>query len=481
MKMRFAALLALLLPFPLAAQNVVQAPVVAPVAAPISVVPAGSILPVGPLSTTLSGASLIPNALTPTLALPSALALPKVAVQTQIAPVRAENGQRAVAAVQAAPSANLQTIQQAQTQAQTVEKIQTLTQQVNKALELPGNRENAASEASRDSAEKSFSALRGEKLISAGDAPAAAVEAAAGAPATLLDVAGAARAENSRRAASLLKEAKALVYAQFQGFPHLGGRGRFARGSLDGVLEKAKTLTGRSAVYLEAPTAAGKSTLAESLKGILGERIKVFPVDNYFKSWDRVPKGPDGQLDFDQPGSLDLDLVARDIKTLLAGGRIELPAYDMATGKVTPKSGQFLQLGARDVLIVDSIYASHEKLLKASEGRQSLNVFLYAPASVRLARRLKRDIVQRGIPAERNLNKWPTILLDEKQFIMPLMGQADFVLDLMSEEELRQLPAAYAQLLADEWAARGKTPETTRLFLSRIKASLEADKALARR
>ena len=50
-----------------------------------------------------------------------------------------------------------------------------------------------------------------------------------------------------------------------------------------------------------------------------------------------------------------------------------------------------------DVVVVDSIYASHEAFLKAAEGRRSLNVYLTAPTAVRLARRLKRDRVERGL------------------------------------------------------------------------------------
>jgi adenylate kinase len=241
------------------------------------------------------------------------------------------------------------------------------------------------------------------------------------------------------------------------------------------ALEAARNLPGRSVVFLEAPTAAGKSTLAEGLKTTLGERIKVFPVDRYFKPKAEVPVGPDGQPDFDRPESLYLDRVADDIRTLLAGGRVELPLNDMALQTTRFDSGEYLTLGADEVLIVDSIYASHDKLIQAAEGAKTLNVYLDAPAVIRLARRLRRDRMERGISAETNLKRWPVILQDEAEFILPLKRRADFVVNLIGSEEIGKLADTYGDVLAAEWAAIGEDPALTARFLEGIRSSLLAD------
>ncbi|MCM2304126.1 MAG: nucleoside monophosphate kinase, partial [Elusimicrobia bacterium] len=241
------------------------------------------------------------------------------------------------------------------------------------------------------------------------------------------------------------------------------------------ALEAARSLPGRSVVFLEAPTAAGKSTLAEGLKATLGSRIKVFPVDRYFKPKSEVPLGPDGQPDFDRPESLYLDRVAADIRTMLAGGRVELPLNDMATSTTRFDSGEYLALGADEVLIVDSIYASHDKLLKAAEGASTLNVYLDAPAVIRLARRLRRDRLERGISAETNLQRWPVILRNEAEFILPLKRRADYVVNLIGSEEIGKLADTYGDVLAAEWAAKGEDPALTARFLEGIRSSLLAD------
>ncbi|MEK7234919.1 MAG: hypothetical protein AAB268_13975 [Elusimicrobiota bacterium] len=241
------------------------------------------------------------------------------------------------------------------------------------------------------------------------------------------------------------------------------------------ALQRAKALPGRSVVFLEAPTAAGKSTLAEGLHTSLGPRIKVFPVDRYFKPRKEVPVGPDGQPDFDRPESLYLDRVAADMRTLLAGGRVELPLNDMVTQTTRFDSGEFMVLGGDEVLIVDSIYALHAKLISAAKGRRTLNLYLHAPAVVRLARRLSRDRRERGISADTNLSRWPVILQDEIKFILPLKRRAHLVVNLISAPEIEKLLYIYGSVLAAEWAAHGEDPALTARFLEGIRSSLAAD------
>jgi uridine kinase len=135
-----------------------------------------------------------------------------------------------------------------------------------------------------------------------------------------------------------------------------------------------------------------------------------------------------------------------------------------------------MELKADEVLVVDSIFASHPTLRAAAEGRPSLDVYLDAPAVVRLVRRLARDKVARGKPVLDNLRGWARILADEKAYIKPLAADADLVLNLVGAEELAGLKAAYAKLLAEEG-----DPAVARLMADMIRASLEADGAVPSR
>lgn len=329
------------------------------------------------------------------------------------------------------------------------QQIRQTAASVNEGLQLPGMRESAGFEASREAGAQVFDRLRGEASpVASGD--------------------------------GLLAEARDFLADLFAGKEYMAHKGRDAQGQLARLRERAAALPGRSIIYLEAPTAAGKSTLADNLKSALGQRVKVFPVDDYYKALAEAPQGKDGLPDFDRPEALHLGRAAADIQALLEGKRIELPRYDMRAGTFLPQSGNYMQLGPDEVLIVDSIYAAHDRFVRAGIGHRSLNVYLHAPAAVRLARRLSRDRTQRGVSVERNLRSWPHILEDEKHFILPLRARADMVLNLVEESELARLPETYAVLLAQEWAAEGRSGATAGLLRCDIAASLRADAGAAR-
>jgi uridine kinase len=279
----------------------------------------------------------------------------------------------------------------------------------------------------------------------------------------------------------LVAQARTEIAPHFTDGLHLT-RSQAAEGAAEvtrQAVERARRLPGRSVIFLQAPTAAGKSTLARELSGALGSRMRLFHVDRYFHNLAEMPRGQDGNPDFDQPTSLQLDRAGRDVKTLLSGGTIELPQYDWKSVTSRSDTGEFMALAPEDILVIDSIYASHDSLLASAAGHAALNIFIDAPTIVRLKRRLKRDRVERSLPVAANLGWWGNILHDEAAFVHPLRRYADLVLGSFSPEELRSLPEEFARLLADEWAAGGKDPSLTENLKRRISQSLEADRGHA--
>ena len=56
-------------------------------------------------------------------------------------------------------------------------------------------------------------------------------------------------------------------------------------------------------------------------------------LDNYYLNRVDTPKDENGEYDFECLEALDLELLDRDLNTLLCGGQIELPYYNFKTGK----------------------------------------------------------------------------------------------------------------------------------------------------
>ena len=93
-------------------------------------------------------------------------------------------------------------------------------------------------------------------------------------------------------------------------------------------------------------------------------------------------------------------------------------------------------------------------------------MFLHAPATLRLLRRLRRDRVERGVSLEKNLSLWGNLLDDEERFVWPYAAEADLVLDSFADAELAATPDLYAELLADEPELRA-APQAPRRRVAR--------------
>lgn len=248
--------------------------------------------------------------------------------------------------------------------------------------------------------------------------------------------------------------------------------GKDADATLAELTARVKALGGRGVLFLQGPSASGKSTLVKTLEGALPGRLRVLEIDRYFKQLREIPKDASGKPDYDRPDALYLDRAAAHMRTLLAGGTIELPERDWPAAATRFKTGNFMTLGPDDILVVDSIFAAHPTLRAAAEGRPSLVAAVDAPAIARLARRLRRDKAARGRSLGDNLSGWELILDNEREHMLPLSRAAELRVNLVSEKELAGLRAAYAGLLAEEGLLSRR--RVARLMSANIRASLAA-------
>jgi uridine kinase len=140
---------------------------------------------------------------------------------------------------------------------------------------------------------------------------------------------------------------------------------------------------------------AGKTTLTHRLVTELGaDETCVLGFDAYYRDLSHLPFAERSRQNYDHPDSLDHELFAHHLDQLRIGRDIEVPVYDFATHTVT---GRFTRLEARPTVLVEGIL-----LLTFAEiaERLDLTVFLDISEEIRLARRVRRDVVERGRDAD---------------------------------------------------------------------------------
>lgn len=140
---------------------------------------------------------------------------------------------------------------------------------------------------------------------------------------------------------------------------------------------------------------AGKTTLAVELIRRLGpDRVSVLGFDAYYRDLSHMSMRERMQVNYDHPDSLDNELFAQHLAQLREGRSIEVPEYDFATHT---RTGASIRVEARDIVIVEGI------LLFCFPGIHDLldhAVFIDVPEEIRLERRVRRDVAERGRDAD---------------------------------------------------------------------------------
>ena len=168
----------------------------------------------------------------------------------------------------------------------------------------------------------------------------------------------------------------------------------------------------------------GKTTLAWGLEDRLGADVSVLWFDEYYH--DQVHLTPDERalVNYDHPDSLDVDLLVSHLDGLLAGRPAEVPVYDFTTHT---RTGTTRRVDPRPVIVVDGILVL---AFPAIRERLDVSVFVEAPAEVRLARRLDRDVRERGRTPESVRTQFAaTVAPMHDAFVSPCRDLADLTLD----------------------------------------------------
>ena len=169
---------------------------------------------------------------------------------------------------------------------------------------------------------------------------------------------------------------------------------------------------------------AGKTTLVNGLVGSLPDGATVLSFDEYYHDLAHLSPGERAVVNFDHPDSLDDDLLLSHLDGLLAGRPADVPVYDFATHT---RTGRSRRVDPRPVVIVDGILVL---AFPAIRERLHLSVFVDAPAEVRLARRLDRDVRERGRTPEGVRAQFAaTVAPMHEAHVLPCRDLADLTLD----------------------------------------------------
>ncbi len=137
-------------------------------------------------------------------------------------------------------------------------------------------------------------------------------------------------------------------------------------------------------------TGSGKTTLTHSLKDRFQDQVQVIYHDNYYKRNDHLTYQERTQLNYDAPQAFDSDLLLEHLKLLLAGQSVQGPVYDFTQHN---RSDQIQLIEPRPIIILEGILIFVEPAIR---DLCDIKIFVDTDADVRILRRLRRDVIERG-------------------------------------------------------------------------------------
>jgi uridine kinase len=163
---------------------------------------------------------------------------------------------------------------------------------------------------------------------------------------------------------------------------------------------------------------SGKTTVASKLVGRVGEdSLAVVSHDSYYRNLAELPRTERDRVNFDHPDALETSRLVADLAALKSGNPIEIPNYDFTTHS---RRRETRRVEPRRVVLVAD---------RALRELFDVRIFVDTDPDVRLIRRLRRDVAERGRSVESVLEQYEaTVRPMHLEFVEPSKHWADLII-----------------------------------------------------
>lgn len=183
-------------------------------------------------------------------------------------------------------------------------------------------------------------------------------------------------------------------------------------------------------ICIAGPSGSGKTTFAKNLISALpNNQTTLISQDAYYKDLSHLSEDEKAIQNFDHPQSLDFKLLKEHLIDLLNGHAISQPLYDFNTHS---RLKSHTSVSPTKIIIVEGTLVLSEKpLLDLFD----LKIYIDLDQDTCLARRINRDIAERGRTKESVINQYKqTVKPMFEEFISPSKKNADWVIPGQSND-----------------------------------------------
>jgi len=179
-------------------------------------------------------------------------------------------------------------------------------------------------------------------------------------------------------------------------------------------------------------TGSGKTSFADKLLRQLGpDRCLTIAQDAYYKDGSALSPEQRAAINYDHPDAFDTSLLVQDLRDLKAGRPVPHLTYDHATytRHVLPDPRL-----PRPILLLEGILLLAEESLRRL---MEIKLFIDTDADVRILRRLRRDLKERGRSYESVERQYlESVRPMHLEFVEPSKRYADLIIPEGAENEV---------------------------------------------
>jgi uridine kinase len=171
-------------------------------------------------------------------------------------------------------------------------------------------------------------------------------------------------------------------------------------------------------------TGSGKTTVANRILDRVGaQHIAYIPHDAYYKDLSHLSQDERAKVNFDHPDSLESSLLIEHLQQLREGRAVEIPVYDFTTHSRTSRTEH---VEPARIILVEGILIFVEPELRDTF---DVKLFIDTDADIRLIRRLRRDINERGRTFDSVIQQYlKTVRPMHLEFVEPSKRYADVII-----------------------------------------------------
>ncbi len=170
-------------------------------------------------------------------------------------------------------------------------------------------------------------------------------------------------------------------------------------------------------------SASGKSTLARMIRDRLGNAV-ILSMDMYYRyRFKRNTIEEIRKTNFDSPRAIDLQLFRRHLKLIIKGKAVKVPVYSFVKHR---KIGE-TTIQPAEVVIVEGLFVLYDRTVR---NLLDLKIFLDVSADIRLIRRIKRDMKERGRTLDYVFHQWINFVRPgHEKYVEPTKRFADIIVE----------------------------------------------------